>query len=238
LSRIVKLLYVLSGAAAAIGVVSAIGSTCVSLDPFWQKGPFAIAGQYPEVWLITYYVTWIAALVWGVLFWAFRTRKAWFYPVALINSIAGTLSRGIPAVLMSIGFFSKPRTGLLFTPSWLQAILNLAILILLLMPAFKQGIKDHMEEAGASSGGSIGSQVTSFAYVLFGFGIVMMIQPFIMPTHIIDGVNIGSSYGYLLASGMLQFVSGLFCIVLGIITRISGYMLTLVSSSKPAPIKG
>lgn len=241
MSRIVKTLYVLIGAAAAIGIVSAIGSTCVSLDSFWQKGPFAIARQYALVWQITYYLTWLAALVWGVLFWAFKTRKAWFYPVAIINSIIGTLSRGIPAVLMVIGWFGlfghTTRSGLLFTPSWAQAILNLVILILLLMPTFKQGINDHIEEAGASSGGSIGSQVSSFAYVLFGFGFVMLIQPLIMPTHVIDGVNIGSSYGYLLASGLLQLIGGLICILFGILTRISGYVISMVSSSKPAPIK-
>ena len=237
MSKIIKWLYILTGAAAAIGVVSAFGSTCVSLDPYYQKGPFAIAADFKEVWLITYFVTWLSAIAWGVLFWALRMRKAWFYRVAIINSIAGCLSRGIPAVLMSIGFFSTPRTGLLFTPSWLITILNLVILIVLLLPAYKQGIKEYIEETGASSGGSVGSQVASFAYVLFGFGIVMMVQPLIMPTHIIDGVNIASSYGDLLASGTLQFFGGLFCILLGVITGIAGQVLEIVFSSKQTSLK-
>lgn len=238
MSRIIKILYSLTGAAAAIGLVSAIGSTCVSLDPFWQKGPFAIAADYALVWLITYFVTWIAALAWGVLFWALRARKAWFYPLAIINSILGFLSRGIPAMIMTIGFFSKPRTGLMFTPSWAIAILNLVILILLLLPAYKQGIKTHMEEPGTSSGESVGSQVSEFAFVLFGFGIVMILQPFIMPTHIIEGVNIGvDRYGFFLASGALQFVSGLFCFLLGMIVRIAGRLLKVVYSPKPTLLK-
>ena len=238
MSRIIKILYSLIGAAVAIGLLSAIGSTCVSLDPFWQKGPFAIAADYALVWLITYFVTWISALAWGVIFWALRARKAWFYPVAIINSIAGFLSRGIPAIIMTIGFFSTPRTGLMFTPSWVIAILNLVILILLLLPAFKQGIEAHMEEPGLSSESSVGSQVSEFAFVLFGFGIVMILQPFIMPTHIIEGINIGADrYGSLLASGTLQFISGLFCFLLSMIVRIAGQLLNIVYSPKPIPLK-
>ncbi|MFX0012973.1 MAG: hypothetical protein ACFFB2_04030 [Promethearchaeota archaeon] len=236
MSRFIKILYALTGAAAAIGIVSAIGSTCVSLDPYWQKATFAIAGEYSEVWFVTYFVTWFAAIVWGILFWALRARKSWFYPLAIINSILGFIGRGVPAILMSIGFFSKPRTGLLFTPSWASALLNLAILIILLIPAFKQQVKNHLESVGTSSGGSVGSQVSEFASVLFGFGIVMLLQPLIMPTHIIDGVNIASSYGYLLASGLLQFYGGLSCLVLGILTRIAGRLLTIYSS-KPLPLE-
>jgi hypothetical protein len=236
--NIIKILYVLIGAGAAIGIVSAYGSLCVSLDPFWQKGPFAIAGDFALVWVITYYMTWFAGIAWGVLFWAFKTRKTWFYPAAILVSIVGCLARGIPAVLMSIGFFMTPRRGLLFTPSWLSAILNLVILIILIRPQKKTLIQDFIAGKTASSGGSVGSQVSSFAYVLFGFGIVMMLQPFIMPTHIIDGVNIGSSsYGYLLASGELQFFSGLFCILVGLITRIAGQILNVVYSTKPNPLK-
>lgn len=228
----------LIGAAAAVGVVSAIGSTCVSLDPFWQKGPFAIAGDYSEIWFITYFVTWFSALAWGVLIWAYWARKTWFYPAALIASITGIIGRGIPAILMSIGFFSTPRTGLLFTPSWISAILNLIILILLLLPKFKQEIKVHIEEPASSSGGSVGSQVANFAFVLFGLGIVMMVQPLIMPTHIIDGVNIGvDRYGYLLSSGTLQFFGGMLCFLLGMITQIAGRLLNVIYSPKPVPLK-
>ena len=148
-----------------------------------------------------------------------KTHGLLFYHIAIINCIAGALGRGIPAVLMSIGFFSTPRTGLLFTPSWVIAILNVVILIVLLRPAFKEGISTHMEEAGASSVGSVGTEVAEFSFVLFGLGIVLMVQPLIMPTHIIDGVNIGvDRFGTLLASGTLQFFGGLMCFVFGMIS--------------------
>lgn len=243
--RLIKYLYVLTGAAAAIGIVSAIGSTCVTFDSTWWivnprtgTGAFAIVKDFQLVWQITYFATWLAGLAWGVLFWTLRTRKTWFYPAAIITSIVGCLSRGIPAVIMTIGFFSTPRTGIMFTPSWVAALLNLAILIVLLIPAYKQGINDFIEEESASSGESVGSQVSSFAFVLFGFGIVMIAQPFIMPSHIIDGVNVGASvFGDLIASGVLQFYSGLFSISLGLFVRIAGRLINVVYSSKPSPLK-
>ncbi|MFW9905549.1 MAG: hypothetical protein ACFFFH_14500 [Candidatus Thorarchaeota archaeon] len=183
--------------------------------------------------MVTYFVTWFAAIIWGLLFWVLRTKKAWFYPAAIINSALGCLGRGIPGVLMTIGFFSTPRTDLLFTPSWVPAILNLVILIVLLIPTYKEKVRDYINEVDSSSSESVGSQVSQLSPVLFGFGLVMIIQPFIMPTHIIDGVNIASSYGSLLASGLLQFYSGLFFIALSIITQIFGKLINIAYSSGP-----
>ena len=139
---------------------------------------------------------------------------------------------------MSIGFFATPRTGLLFTPSWAIALLNVIILIVLLLPASKAVIRVRMEEASGSSGGSIGEEVKQFAFVLFGLGIVLMVQPFIMPTHIIDGVNIGvDRYGALLASGTLQLIGGLLCFLLGLIVQIVGRLLNIVYSPKQMSIE-
>ena len=232
-------LSILTGAAAAIGLVSGIGSTCTTFDPIWWKiDSFSIIEDFQLVFVITYMVTWLVAIAWGVLFWALLRRKTWFYNTALITSIAGFLSGFIPAaILLYDWYMSYGETGMMFTPSWFRTIINLAILIMLLIPVIRHGITDHMEEIGASTGGSVGSDVAQFAYVLFGFGIVMMVQPLIMPMHIIDGVNIASSYGYLLASGTLQLFGGLFFILLGIITRIAGQLLNIVSSSKPTPLK-
>lgn len=240
MTRIIKSLSILAGAAAAIGLVSGIGSTCTTFDPRWWKvDSFSIIEDFQLVFILTYIVTWIVALAWGVLFWALRTRKGWFYNAALITSIAGILSGFIPtAILFYEWWASYGVTGMIFTPSWFRTIINAIILIVLLLPVIRHGITDHMKEVGASAGGSVGSQVAQFAYVLFGFGVVMIVQPFIMPTHIINGVNIASSYGDLLASGTLQFFAGLFCILLGVITRIFGHMLNIIYSPKPTPLKG
>ncbi|MFX0150868.1 MAG: hypothetical protein ACFFAJ_08820, partial [Candidatus Hodarchaeota archaeon] len=215
-SRTLKSLYILTGAAAAIGIVSGIGSTCTTFDSRWwslgnpEEGyPFAIIGDFQLVYILSYIVTWLVAIAWGVLFWALMTRKAWFTRTAIITSIAGFLSGFLPAgILLYEWYMTYGVNGMMFTPSWFRTLINAILLIILLIPGIRRGIIDHMQEATTSTGGSVGSQVAQFAFVLFGFGIMMIIQPFIMPTHIIEGVNIASSYGDLLASGMLQFFGG------------------------------
>ncbi|MFX1506485.1 MAG: hypothetical protein ACFFDC_10260 [Promethearchaeota archaeon] len=242
--RTIAILYILIGAATAIGIVSGIGATCTTFFPIWwelgspEDGyPFAIIGDFQIAFIIAYIVTWLVALVWGVLFWALGVRKPWFYRVAIITSAAGFLSGFIPAgILLYEWYLSYGLNGMLFTPSWFRTIINLVILVLLLIPVVKRGITGYIEEVGASTSGSIGSQVSQFSLVLFGFSLVMMVQPLIMPTHIIGGVNVGSSMGDLLASGTLQFLVGLIGIFIGVIILIAGQVLNIVYSSKPSPI--
>ncbi|MFX0210241.1 MAG: hypothetical protein ACFFDT_29950 [Candidatus Hodarchaeota archaeon] len=245
-SRTIKSLYILTGAAAAIGLLSGIGSTCTTFDSRWWKAgspedgySFAIIGDFQLVYILSYIVTWLVAIAWGVLFWALMTRKGWFTRTAIITSIAGFLSGFLPAaILLYEWYMSYGLNGMLFTPSWFRTLINAILLIILLIPRIRWGITDHMKEAAGSASGSVGSQVAQFAFVLFGFGIMMIIQPFIMPMHIIDGVNIASSYGDLLASGMLQFFGGLFCIFFGVLCGIVGQFLNMVHSPQPIPLKG
>ncbi|UCE12979.1 MAG: hypothetical protein JSV04_12405 [Candidatus Heimdallarchaeota archaeon] len=244
-SKEVKLLYILSGAAAAIGLVSGIGATCTTFDPGWWKlinsdggYTFGVIGENQLIYVLSYFVTWLVAIAWGVLYWALGTRKRWFYPVALITSILGFFSGFLPAfILFWEWYLSYGVNGMVFTPSWFRTIINLIIFIILILPMVRRGVNTHMEDVGVSTDESVGSQVTQFAYVLFGFGIVMMFQPFLMPMHIIDGVNIASSYGYLLASGTLQFIGGLTCILLGLVTRIAGHVLAVDRASDSTPTK-
>ncbi|UCG03821.1 MAG: hypothetical protein JSW11_07505 [Candidatus Heimdallarchaeota archaeon] len=243
--RTIAILYILIGAAAAIGIVSGIGSTCTTFFPIWwelgspEEGyPFAIIGDTQIAFILAYIVTWLVALVWGALFWALGVKKTWFYKVAIITSAAGFLSGFIPvAILFYEWYMSFGLNGMLFTPSWFRTIINLVILVMLLIPVVKRGITGYIEETGVSAGGSVGSQVTQFSLVLFGFSVVMMVQPLIMPTHIIGGVNVGSSMSYLLASGTLQFFFGFTCIFLGVVILIAGQVLNIIYSSKPTPLR-
>ncbi|MFX0171996.1 MAG: hypothetical protein ACFE9L_08755 [Candidatus Hodarchaeota archaeon] len=245
-SRTIKSLYILTGAAAAIGIVSGIGSTCTTFDSRWWKlgnpedgYPFAIIGDFQLVYILSYFVTWLVAIAWGVLFWALMTRKAWFSRIAIITSIAGFLSGFFPAaILLYEWYMSYGLNGMMFTPSWFRTLINAILLIILLIPVVRKKIIEHMNETTSSTRESVGSQVAQFAFVLFGFGIMMIIQPFIMPMHIIDGVNIASSYGDPLASGTLQFFGGVLCILLGVTCRILGQFLNIVYSPKPMPLKG
>ena len=92
-----KYLYALIGLTAAIGVVSGIGATCTTFFEEWwrlvnSKGgySFAIVGENQPIFILCYVVTWVVAITWGILGWALRERKPWFYKVALVTSIVLT----------------------------------------------------------------------------------------------------------------------------------------------------
>ncbi|MFW9992393.1 MAG: hypothetical protein ACFFD4_10125 [Candidatus Odinarchaeota archaeon] len=220
----IAILYLLAGAAAAVGLVSAYGSLCPTLNPP-PMGPLSIMKDLQIIFFCTTGVTWLTSFAWLILIWALWTRKAWFYNAALITAIAGFLSGLIPAVLVTMN-------GISFSPSWMRTVGNLIIIFVLLIPIFKNGIKAHIAEKDYSSTVGIGSEISSLAFVLLGFGLLMIVQPFIMPvTHIIDGVNVGYEFE------ALQFYGGLFCILAGVVMRVSGYFLNIVYSSKVTPSK-
>jgi len=227
----IKILYILIGAAVAIGIVSGIGSTCTTFDPIWWRNPsFAIIGDLQIIFIVTYFATWFTAILWIVLFWALSKGKNWFYKLALLNSVIGILGGAIPSGILFYEYWaSYGNSGMRFTPSWFRTIMNLVLLIVLLLPKIRREIHNTIEANRSITGGSSGFEtgLAQLAYVLIGFGVVLILQPFFMPaTHIIDGINVGYDFE------ALQFFGGLFSIILGLITRISGRIYSKVQSNK------
>jgi hypothetical protein len=214
----------LEGAAAAVGLVSAYGSLCPTLNPP-PMGPLSIMKDLQLVFIFTTAVTWIVSFAWMFLIWALWARKSWFFKIALITAIAGFLSGFIPAALVMLN-------GLSFSPSLMRAIGNFIIIIVLLVPSIKKGIEAHITETNTSFKGSTESDIASLAYVLLGFGLLMFVQPFIMPiTHVIDGVNVGYEFE------LLQYYGGIFFILLAMFLRIVVQFLNTVYSKKQIPMK-
>ncbi len=241
---ILAVLYILIGAAAAIGVVSGIGSTCTTFDVFtmggsswWDLPSFAIIEQTQPFFIISYVVTWIVAITWGILIWALKQGKSWFYNIALLTSLAGFISGFIPSwILFYEDYLSYGQSGMFFTPSWFRMIGNFIILIYLLIPKVRKGIRNFIEEKSFSTGASVGSQVSQAAFVLIGFGIVVLSYSFLMPlTH-----AVWSSPDVSLWLGInfeqLLFLGGILCILLGIITFITGYLLKIAYPPNPTLI--
>lgn len=222
---IISVLYLLLGATAAIQLVSAVGSSCVALDSNWWKIPsFSIVGDYSLLYQACYVITWFVAILLFVLIWAFKTKKEWFYKTAVITSIAGIISGFIPVALLFIG-------GMRFTPSWFRVIMNLLVLVLLLIPKYSRSIQGYIQEGITATGGGLVDQVASMAFLFFGFGLIMLIQPFIMPaTHMINGVNIGYEFED------LQFYGGLLAILIGVLIELTSKLYYRISPLK-APIK-
>ena len=99
--RNIVVLYLLMGAAAAIGIVSGISSTCVTWDPVWWKiSSFSIVEKTQIFFIFSYIVTWLVGIVWCILYLVLQRGKSWFYSVAIINSIAGIISGFIPCWIL------------------------------------------------------------------------------------------------------------------------------------------
>lgn len=235
-SKTIKTLYVLMGLTAVIGIISGIGSTCTTFDQRWWKvDSFSVIADFQIVFLTTYFVTWLVALVWIVLYWALGAKKSWFYNVAIVNSILGFLSGIIPvAILFYENWATYGEKGMKFTPSWFRAIANIVMLIVLLLPKFRRELKNNLAEPSVSSGGGVGSQMAQFALLVFSFGILLLIQPFIMPmTHPINAdvyMYIGNKFE------ALQIYIGLLSITLGILMRFIGKILTIIYSPRQSAV--
>ena len=226
-----KYLYILIGLTAAIGVVSGIGATCTTFFEEWWRlqsadggYSFAIIGANQPMFIVCYIVTWLVAITWGVLGWALREGKTWFYKVAVVNSVAGIFSGFIPVwILFYEWYLSFGLNGMAFTPSWFRTIANVVLLIILVLPRGKNYVDNHISQRSAQGGGSAGTQLANFSTVLIGFGVLMLIQPLIMPlTHQFEAdvyMFIGRQFETYI------IYAGFFSLVFGVVMRFTGRII-------------
>ena len=238
-----KNIYALMGLTAAIGVISGIGATCTTFfDVWWRmtnaKGgyTFGPVGDNQLIFVIRYFVTWLVAFAWVGLGWALRERKSWFYKVAIITSIAGFFSGIIPVWILFYEWWATfGVNGMPFTPSWFRAIANAVLFVLLILPRTKNKLNTHMAETSPSIGESTGTKVANFSLVLVGFGLLMMIQPFIMPmTHQIEAdvyMFIGRQFEAYI------FYTGLVSLLIGVLLRFTGKIINYYSTTRTSIVK-
>ncbi len=198
MQKTVRNLSVLATLAAVLGLIDAYGSTCPTLNPPTDPtSKLYVMYALNWVFLVTTSLTWAVGFAWFMLIWALRTGKSWFYTTSVIVSAVGALSGFVPAALVM-------ANGMPSSPSLMRAFLNLFILIYLVKPARAAQIKDLFVTGGTTPGVS----AKTMMYILTAVGMLLMLQPIVVPwTHIIDGVY---EYGY----ESLQFFGGLFSVLL------------------------
>ncbi|MHA1246371.1 MAG: hypothetical protein ACTSPE_03530 [Candidatus Thorarchaeota archaeon] len=211
MEKIVRNLSVLAALAGVLAIISAYGSTCPTLDPPTDPtSKLYIMYVLQPVFVVITSLTWAVGFAWFLLLWALKTNKRWFYTTSVLVSLIGALSGFIPAILVM-------ANGMPFSPSLMRAFLNLCILIYLLLPSRANQIKALL----VSGGPSTGITASTVMYILVAVGILLMLQPIVVPwTHIIDGVY---EYGY----EALQFFGGLFSILLAGSIKLSERMHTM-----------
>ena len=183
------------------------------------------------VFILTTLLTYLAAIVSGVLIWALISRMSWFYPVALTTSIVGLASGLVPSLLVI-------SNGMSFSPSLMRTVVYGIVLILLLLPPFYELRFISSEgDSKASSDGNYSSDstektdtktsiVSAISLILMSIGFGLFIQPFMVTSsHIIDGVNY-------FADGHLYMYFGIALMLASVILFISYTYLRRLYSAK------
>jgi hypothetical protein len=193
-----KVILIMETIAAIIGVISAYGSTCLTLNPPTDPdSTFFIMNQLQWVWYITTFLSYVAGIGSGVLVWAIIKNKKWAYLTAIIMNVIGFVSGLTPTLLLN----GK-------TPSFLRTFIYAIILILLFLPAFKKALTEDDEETGSVS--------ANLSAVLILPGLILSLQTLIVaPTHIIDSVNVYMYNSLQLIGGLVLTAIGVFIFAIG-----------------------
>ena len=179
--------------AAIIGLISAYGSTCSTLNPSTDPtSSLFIISQLQWLWYITTSLTYIAAIAAGVMVWATIKKKEWAYMGLLITNAVGFVSGLIPSWILPM--LLSPR--------------QLKWLALLFLPGIKKALTEDDGETGSASG--------NMAAVLIIPGMILSLQTFIIaPTHIIDSVNVYMYNSIQLIGGLVLAAVGVFVFAIG-----------------------
>ena len=114
-----------------------------------------------------------------------------------------------------------------FTPSWFRAIANAVLFIILVLPRGRNLVNNTMAEKSSTGGGGLGTQMANFSLVMIGFGLLMLIQPLIMPmTHQIEA-DVYMYTGRIFETFIIY--SGFISLTMGIILRFTGRVINRYS---------
>jgi hypothetical protein len=191
------------GLTAAFTLLGGVGTTCVALNPSGYDSMKAIA---PYQWLyILYVLTGVAIGILGIRATIQLIRaKEGAEKSALIALISGIVVGGIHIITSrALRGSSMPVDGVVYT-----TVLTLVIFLLFKLPKV-QGMSLYTKEAGAES--DVSGGLTS---IVIG-GLVLSVQAWAGPTHLMNGVNYADAFH----NAMLLIGGGFILLGLGFIAR-------------------
>ena len=199
--------------ASAVMLASAYGSLCVVYDVGAPFGRFVFpwVGRYRSIYVVMNVITWIFAFVWGIIVWAFLTKKRWAHWGAAFTAIIGIISGIIPAFISDTEGFTIPFEGI-GSPNWGRALMNLIVLILLgivlIIPATRKGLLSFTAK-GSSGAIEVSRQLIMMSLFFFWLAAFSFLgSEFMRNAHVIDGVNIWSTI-------QIQFFGGIVTALIG-----------------------
>jgi hypothetical protein len=191
------------GLTAAFTLLGGVGTTCVALNPTAYDSMKAIA---PYQWLyILYVLAGVAIGIFGVRATIQLIRaKEGAEKSALIALVSGVIVGGIHMITSrSLRGSSMPVDGVVYT-----TVLTLIIFLLFKLPGVK-AMDLYTKDAGVESDRSGG-----LTAIVIG-GLVLSVQSWAGPTHLMNGVNYADAFH----NALLLVGAGFILLGLGFITR-------------------
>ena len=204
---------------AAVMLVSAYGAVCVTynlpppspmMPPFWVSSPHI--PKFLAIYVTVNIITWTFAFAWGIVIYAFLTRKRWAHWGAVFTATVGFLSGLITAILSDTEGFTVEFTGI-GSPHWGRTLLNLVVLmilgIILILPATRKGLLSFLATGETRMSGNVARQLIMMSLFFFWLAAFSFLgSEFMRNAHVIDGVNIWSTI-------QIQFFGGIVTALIG-----------------------
>jgi hypothetical protein len=204
---------------AAVMLVSAYGAVCVTynlpppspmMPAFWVSSPHI--PKFLAIYVTVNIITWTFAFAWGIVIYAFLTRRRWAHWGAVFTATVGFLSGLITAILSDTEGFTVEFTGI-GSPHWGRTLLNLVVLmilgIVLIIPATRKGLLSFLATGETRMSGNVARQLIMMSLFFFWLAAFSFLgSEFMRNAHVIDGVNIWSTI-------QIQFVGGIVTALIG-----------------------
>jgi len=213
--------------AASIMLVSAYGSLCVvynfPVNPFmsyWDIFPHV--GNFAGIYVTMNILTWAFAFVWGIVIWAFLTKKRWAHWAAVFTATIGFISGVIPAFISDTAGFTKEFTAI-GSPNWGRALMNLIVLILLgivlIIPATRKGLLSFTAK-GDRITGNVARQLIMMSLFFFWLAAFSFLaSEFMRGAHVINGINVWQTVEIQFFGGIATALIGSSMLAGGLILR-------------------
>ncbi|MHA2281433.1 MAG: hypothetical protein ACXAC5_11315 [Promethearchaeota archaeon] len=225
--------------ASAVMLASAYGSVCVVYDVGAPFGRFVFpwVGRYRSIYVVMNFITWIFAFVWGVIVWAFLTKKRWAHWGAAFTAIIGTISGIIPAFISDTEGFTIPFEGI-GSPNWGRALMNIVVLlilgIILIIPATRKGLLSFTAKAESRMSGNVARQLIMMSLFFFWLAAFSFLgSEFMRNAHVVGGINYWQTVE-------IQFFGGIATALIGSSMLAGGLILHQIkrptSIIKPLPL--
>ena len=204
--------------AASIMLASAYGAVCVTYNlprapppplTWFQMMPHVAA--FNAIYVAANILTWVFAFVWGIVIWAFLTKKRWAHYAAVFTAVVGFISGIIPAILSDTGGFTKEFTRI-GSPHWGRTFMNLIVLmvlgIVLIIPATRKGLLSFTAKGDRISG-NVARQLIMMSLFFFWLAAFSFLgSEFMRSAHIIDGLNIWQTVQIQFFGGVATALTG------------------------------